>query len=84
MTITSWQKEDVSQNYLEQIRGGIPFGAEQIMMMIQMIHHFKPNPIKIMDLGCGNGFLSEVLLRSFPNASAILIDHSEPKQRIII
>ena len=78
MTTTSWQKEDVSQHYLEQVRGGIPFGAEQTKMMIQIINHFKPNLNKVMDLGCGNGFLSEVILRSFPNASSILLDHSEP------
>lgn len=78
MTTTSWQKEDVSQHYLEQVRGGIPFGAEQTKMMIQIINHFKPHLNKVMDLGCGNGFLSEVILRSFPNASSILLDHSEP------
>ncbi len=32
----------------------------------------------MMDLGCGNGFLAELLLKSYPKASAILIDHSKP------
>lgn len=25
---TTWKREDVTQHYLEQVRGGIPFGAE--------------------------------------------------------
>lgn len=25
-----------------------------------------------------NGFLAEILLKTYPNASAVLLDHSEP------
>lgn len=63
---------------MEQVRGGIPFGAEQAKMMLQVVNHFTPQPKKIMDLGCGNGFLAEILLTSYPEASAVLLDHSEP------
>jgi ubiquinone/menaquinone biosynthesis C-methylase UbiE len=78
MTTTNWQRQDVTQHYLEQIRGGIPFGAEQAKIMLQVINFLTPNPKRIMDLGCGNGFLAEILLKTFPDASAILLDHSEP------
>ncbi len=78
MAITNWQRQDVTQYYLEQVRGGIPFGAEQAKIMLQVVNHFTSNPKKILDLGCGNGFLSEILLKTFPDASALLIDHSEP------
>ena len=43
METTQWQRQDVTQHYLEQVRGGIPFGAEQIKVMLQVIEHFKPN-----------------------------------------
>lgn len=46
--------------------------------MLQVIQHFKQDVQKIMDLGCGNGFLGKVLLDTYPNAQAIFIDHSEP------
>ncbi|WP_235848500.1 class I SAM-dependent methyltransferase [Litchfieldia alkalitelluris] len=75
---TNWQRQDVTQHYLEKVRGGIPFGAEQAKIMLQVVNHFMPNPKKIMDLGCGNGFLAEILLKTYSNASAILLDHSEP------
>ncbi|MDP4104360.1 MAG: class I SAM-dependent methyltransferase [Bacillota bacterium] len=75
---TTWKQKDVTQHYLEQVRGGIPFGAEQVKVMLQLVNHFTPNPKKIMDLGCGNGFLAEILLKTYPNATAKLLDHSEP------
>jgi len=75
---TTWQRQDVTEHYLEQVRGGIPFGAEQAKMMLQVVNHFTPHPKKIMDLGCGNGFLAEILLTSYPEATAVLLDHSEP------
>jgi ubiquinone/menaquinone biosynthesis C-methylase UbiE len=78
MATTNWQRQDVTQHYLEQVRGGIPFGAEQAKIMLQVVNHFTPYPKRIMDLGCGNGFLAEILLKSYPEASAVLLDHSEP------
>ncbi|WP_026675237.1 class I SAM-dependent methyltransferase [Alkalihalobacterium bogoriense] len=78
MEKTNWQRQDVTQHYLEQVRGGIPFGVEQAKIMLQVVHHFTPNPKKILDLGCGNGFLAEILLKTYPEATAILVDHSEP------
>ncbi|MFC0470332.1 methyltransferase [Halalkalibacter kiskunsagensis] len=44
--------------------------------MLQVINHFTSNPIRIMDLGCGNRFLAEILLKTYPNTSAILLDRS--------
>ena len=77
MLSTNWQREDVTEHYLDQVRGAIPFGAEQVKMMLEIVAHFKPNPRKVMDLGCGNGFLAEILLKAYPEATAVLVDHSE-------
>lgn len=78
METTEWQREDVTKHYLENVRGGIPFGAEQAQLMLRVVKHFQPAPKMIVDLGCGNGFLAEILLKTFPQAKAICIDHSEP------
>lgn len=58
MSTTNWQREDVTEHYLKQVRGGIPYGADQVKIMLQVINYFRPHPKKIMDLGCGNGFLA--------------------------
>lgn len=77
MADTHFQRQDVAHHYLTQVRGGIPYGADQVLVMLQLIKHFTPNPRRIMDLGCGNGFLAEIVLRTYPQAHAILLDHSE-------
>lgn len=69
----------MSRNIIwDRFEGGIPFGAEQAKIMLEVVHHFTPNPKKIMDLGCGNGFLADVLLKTYLEASAVLLDHSKP------
>ncbi|WP_232824193.1 class I SAM-dependent methyltransferase [Paraliobacillus zengyii] len=78
MATTNWQRQDVTEHYLEQIRGAVPYGADQAKIMLQVINHFSPNPKKVIDLGCGNGFLAEILLKTYPDAHALLLDHSEP------
>ena len=78
METTQWQRQDVTQHYLEQVRGGIPFGAEQINVMLQVINYFQTDVHTILDLGCGNGFLGKVLLQTYPHATATFIDHSLP------
>ncbi|MGM9946018.1 MAG: class I SAM-dependent methyltransferase [Lysinibacillus sp.] len=75
---TTWQREDVTTHYLQKVRGGIPFGAEQASLMLEVVKHFVKEPKLIMDLGCGNGFLAEILLRTYPTAKAMCMDHSAP------
>lgn len=36
MKTTNWQRADVTEHYLEQVRGGIPYGADQIKIMLQL------------------------------------------------
>nr|WP_063608879.1 class I SAM-dependent methyltransferase [Shouchella clausii] len=78
MSTTSWKLDQVTEHYLKQVRGGIPYGADQTKMMLQVISHFQSEPLQVLDLGCGNGFLAKLLLQTFPEARAILVDHSKP------
>lgn len=78
MSTTSWKLDQVTEHYLKQVRGGIPYGADQTKMMLQVISRFQSKPVQVLDLGCGNGFLAKLLLQTFPEARAILVDHSKP------
>lgn len=79
MSSTAWQLDHVTEHYLQQVRGAIPYGADQTKIMLQVIQYLQSSPVeRIMDLGCGNGFLAQCLLQAYPDASAILIDHSRP------
>jgi ubiquinone/menaquinone biosynthesis C-methylase UbiE len=46
-----------------------------------LTRHFVPQPVRVIDLGCGDGFLARAVLSEFPTAHALLIDHSEPMVR---
>ncbi len=75
---SSWQDPVVALKFLDERRGAIPFGPEQVGVMLRLVRHFRPEPRHILDLGCGDGFLARALLAEYPQASAVLVDHSEP------
>ncbi len=75
---TIWQNKDVVQHYLTGVRGAIPLAAEQLDVMLRLVHAAPANVTKILDLGCGDGILGQVLLDQYPQAEATFIDFSEP------
>jgi len=78
MSATAFQREDIAREFVDQRRAAIPFAAEQLSVMARVAKHFVKTPTRIVDLGCGDGMLSRVLLNDYPEASATLIDHSPP------
>jgi len=73
-----WQRDALVRTYLNDIRGGIPFGSEQIEMMLRVIEA-RGTPVRsFADLGCGGGTLAQALLTRYPDALATLADFSEP------
>jgi tRNA (cmo5U34)-methyltransferase len=78
MKTSSWQDPAVARKFLDERRAAIPFGPEQVAVMLRLVRHFRPEPRHILDLGCGDGFLARALFAQYPEATAVLIDHSEP------
>ncbi len=73
-----WQGAALVRTYLDGIRGGIPFGSEQIEMMLRVIEGRGTAVRSFADLGCGGGTLAQALLTRYPDARATLVDFSEP------
>lgn len=83
MRSSAWQDADTAWKFLDERRGAIPYGPDQVRMLLQIVEHFRPAdtgavPRFLLDLGCGDGFLARALLETYPQARALLIDHSEP------
>ena len=79
MNDSVWKNEQLVRKFLEGVRGSIPFAKEQIEVMLCLIDAtLKNENIHFIDLGCGDGVLSAVILKRYPKAKGILIDFSPP------
>jgi ubiquinone/menaquinone biosynthesis C-methylase UbiE len=74
----AWKSEALVRTFLDNIRGAIPLAREQIDVMLRLIEARGEAVTRFADLGCGNGTLSMALLERYPEASATLVDFSEP------
>src|ERR1700687_3882988 len=73
-----WQSPTVVRTFLEGVRGGVPFGAEQIEAMLRVIEARGAAVANFADLGCGSGVLAQALLTQYPQAQATLVDFFAP------
>jgi len=73
-----WKTDQLTQDYLEGVRGGIPLAATQIELIIRLIQSWKPDLDIFIDLGCGDGILGRQLFQYWPESRGIFIDYSEP------
>src|SRR5262245_22056721 len=46
--------------------------------MMQLVEHFLAAPTRVLDLGCGDGLLARTVLATYPDATAVMLDHSGP------
>ena len=78
---SSWKDAEVARRFLDERRRAVPVGDEQVKIMLRVARRFVPAPARVIDLGCGDGFLARAVLSEFPTAHALFIDHSEPMLR---
>ena len=72
-----WQEGRVARRYLEGVRAAIPLAAEQVDVMLRLIRARGLPVRRILDLGCGDGFLAASILDEWPQAFGVLVDFSE-------
>lgn len=73
-----WQSADLVRTFLEGVRGGIPYAADQISIMTRVVRESEVEVRRFLDLGSGAGTLAAALLAEHPDAQAVLVDFSEP------
>lgn len=73
-----WKTDALVRTFLDGVRGGIPFAAEQIDVMLRLIEARGEPVERFADLGCGSGTLAGAILDRYPKALGILVDFSEP------
>ncbi len=73
-----WQGNDLVHTFVNDVRGGVPYAADQIDTMLRVVAARRAPLRRFADLGCGSGVLARALLARFPEAEPILVDFSEP------
>lgn len=71
-----WQDDKAAASYLDEIRQGIPYAADQIDLLLYIISKAGLSVGRFIDLGCGDGALAEAVLKRYPEAEAVLVDFS--------
>jgi tRNA (cmo5U34)-methyltransferase len=73
-----WKSGALVENFLSGVRGGIPYAADQIEIMLRIVAAGGRPVARFLDLGSGDGTLSAAVLSRYPDAEAVLVDFSEP------
>jgi tRNA (cmo5U34)-methyltransferase len=73
-----WKSASLVRTFLDGVRGGIPFAATHIELMLRLLSATGRPLACFLDLGCGDGVLSHAILDSYPNVRGTLVDFSEP------
>jgi SAM-dependent methyltransferase len=75
-TYRVWEDPALAAKFLEGIRGGVPFAAAQIDLMLRVIRASGVTVASVLDIGCGNGILGRAILDQFPAANGTFLDLS--------
>ena len=73
-----WKRDDVAHDFIERRRRVLPFLSVQEDLMVRLLRGQARAVGLFLDVGSGDGALSELLLGAFPEARALLVDHSPP------
>lgn len=74
-----WAESDFSQGYRDEADAYLPYRRTFIEMTTLFYEHFLSQNTgnKVLDLGCGDGFFIEELLKADTQINAVLIDGSQ-------
>ncbi|MEO8605237.1 MAG: class I SAM-dependent methyltransferase [bacterium] len=73
-----WQSPEVVRTFVDEVRGGVPYGADQIAILLRVVAAAGQPVRRVLDLGCGSGVVAQALLAEHPGAQAVLVDFSTP------
>jgi len=73
-----WQREGLAASFAERRRILIPLLDLQEELLRSLLARHERPVVRFLDLGCGDGAISELVLSSHPESEGVLVDFSEP------
>lgn len=74
---SAWKSREHVDAWISGLRMELPFAKETLSLMAQLIESSGRDVKKCLDLGAGDGVIAELVLRSFPDSEAVLVDFSD-------
>ena len=78
--MSAWTEDD-SQTYREIAEVAVPRREEMTATIVAAVPFSRDEPVKMLELGSGDGRLAEALLTVFPRATLTALDGSESMRR---
>ena len=75
---TVWKDKEVVRQFLKDIRGAIPLAEEQLQIILHIVRLLDKPIGNVLDIGCGNGILGELILSNVSKSNCVFLDFSEP------
>jgi tRNA (cmo5U34)-methyltransferase len=73
-----WQREGLAASFADRRRILIPLLDVQEDVLRRLLARHERPIARLLDIGCGAGAMSELVLDSVPGSEAVLVDFSEP------
>ncbi|HWW90209.1 MAG TPA: class I SAM-dependent methyltransferase [Solirubrobacteraceae bacterium] len=73
-----WQREGLAASFAERRRILIPLLDVQEDVLRRLLARHQRPIVRFLDLGCGAGAMSELVLSALPRSEAVLVDFSAP------
>ncbi|MBI3733909.1 MAG: class I SAM-dependent methyltransferase [Chloroflexi bacterium] len=78
-SLINWQDPVFARDWIQnKTRSGNQTRVEQIAILIELISVLQADGHRILDLGCGDAAISEMLLTRFPSSYVVGLDVSSP------
>jgi tRNA (cmo5U34)-methyltransferase len=74
----AWREPELVCSYRERRQILLPLIDIQEELIERLLARYERPIARVLDLGCGDGAMAELVLRCVPGAEAVLLDFSEP------
>jgi len=71
-----WRDPGVAGAFAERRRGGVLGTEAQVETMVRLIREVPREQLTVLDLGCGDGFLLQMVMQAIPVSRAVALDGS--------
>lgn len=78
----AWDSPELARDYVERTDRAADERTEGFKIMTGLVPFAPSHPIRILDIGTGQGAVAAVLLDAFPRSVAVGLDVSEPMKAI--